>query len=202
MLNRSLSSSNLHDLLSMEVALKPSDGDAINIKVHLLCSHSSVFKDMLTIPSSTTDKTEEETTIELDIIEADLKIIFDMMNGGEDFEKVEPIQLYSLIDLCDKYDMDGLRDRLLIRVTRHVPYDPWRAFCLASHYDIPILAVAAIRQFGLHEKTQQITLWNFPPLLCSETEPRYLSSLIHGLYSQTDHRRPKDLFSVRGFESE
>ncbi|EIW67980.1 hypothetical protein TREMEDRAFT_63864 [Tremella mesenterica DSM 1558] len=173
----------IQDFFNMEIGLKPTDGDAIMVKAHILCSGSTFFRDMLTLPQSSSKGHSDKIMVDLDVTQAILKMIVDMINDKQIPQKPTSAQFFTAIDFCDRYAMDGLRDRFLLKLSDYVEDEPWKCFCIASDHHLPELATGAVSSFAHDSRIDGLRLLSFPAHVAEEAAPNYVAALVRAMYS-------------------
>ncbi|RXK37195.1 hypothetical protein M231_05564 [Tremella mesenterica] len=172
----------LEDFLNLKVALKPTDGEAMDVKLHVLFTHSTFFEGLFSISDKGLDQADEPP-IELEVTRALLEVMVDQMGGGKTWLKAGAEEIFAGITFCDKYEFETLLEIFLAHLFEHVAHNPWQVFTWASSYDRPGLAAAAIRVFHKHHRCCDFRLLHFPSEFLIDVNPRYMAALIRAMYT-------------------
>ncbi|WVW78169.1 hypothetical protein I302_100120 [Kwoniella bestiolae CBS 10118] len=132
----------------VDIAVLTSDKAEINIPSYMLQANSAVFRDLLGDPSFSS----APKPIPIDAFSADLKCFLNFMYQAHVPLPKSWTQAEIFLDLCEKYECEIIKERLMQALRSFSPKKPWEAFYFASHHDDILLARHALQCLGSDKK--------------------------------------------------
>ncbi|OCF73503.1 hypothetical protein I204_05344 [Kwoniella mangroviensis CBS 8886] len=136
-----------------DITLLSSDGHEIKVHSYLLRSESTVFRHMFN------DKNffDDHSPLLFEAEVSDIRSLIYLMDAKDpNLGSLE--QSSRLLELCDKYGLYMVEERIRKRIANLVPQKPWEGFVLASRLNDVTLAKSALRSMATQSNTQSFNL--------------------------------------------
>ncbi|WWC99375.1 hypothetical protein V866_006276 [Kwoniella sp. B9012] len=136
-----------------DITLLSSDRHETKVHSYLLRSESTVFRGILSDKNFFND--HSPLLFEAEV--SDIRSLIYLMDAKDPtLGSLE--QSHRLLELCDRYGLYKVEERIRKRIVDLVPQKPWEGFVLASQLDDITLAKTALRSMNKQTHTQSFNL--------------------------------------------